>query len=130
MANSTAAATRLALPKGKLLARTAGFLNAIGLGFDDYNAGTRIYRMCSQSVPGLLAKMLNERDIPVQVAVGNYDFGICGSDWLQELQARYPASRVFKVADLGYDSAGIYLACSASADISAEEWTAALLPGA
>ncbi len=121
MANSTAAATRLALPKGKLLARTAGFLNAIGMGFDDYNAGTRIYRMRSQSVPGLLAKMLNERDIPVQVAVGNYDFGICGSDWLQELQARYPASRVFKVADLGYDSAGIYLACSASADISAEE---------
>jgi len=109
------------LPKGKLLARTAGFLNAIGLGFDDYNAGTRIYRMRSQSVPGLLAKMLNERDIPVQVAVGNYDFGICSSDWLQELQARYPASRVFKVADLGYDSAGIYLACSASADISAEE---------
>ena len=121
MANSTPSLTRLALPKGKLLARTAEFLNAIGLGFDDYNAGTRIYRMRSQAVPGLLAKMLNERDIPVQVAVGNYDFGICSSDWLQELQARYPASRVFKVADLGYDSAGIYLACSASSSMSAED---------
>lgn len=121
MANSTAAATRLALPKGKMLARTAEFLNAAGLGFDDYNSGTRIYRMRSQAVPGLLAKMLNERDIPVQVAVGNYDFGICSSDWLQELQARYPASRVFKVADLGYDSAGIFLACSASSAISAED---------
>ena len=120
MANSTPSPTRLALPKGKLLARTAEFLNAIGLGFDDYNSGTRIYRMHSQAVPGLLAKMLNERDVPVQVAVGNYDFGICSSDWLQELQARYPASRVFKVADLGYDSAGIYLACSASSVISAK----------
>ena len=124
MANSAAYPTRLALPKGKLLARTAEFLNGIGLGFDDYNAGTRIYRMRSQWVPGLLAKMLNERDIPVQVAVGNYDFGICSSDWLQELLARYPASRVFKVADLDYDSAGIYLACSASSGMSAEEMAA------
>jgi len=121
LANSAPSPARLALPKGRLLARTAGFLNAIGLGFDDYNSGTRIYRMRSQAVPGLLAKMLNERDIPVQVAVGNYDFGICSSDWLQELQARYPASRVFKVADLGYDNAGIYLACSTSSSISAAD---------
>ncbi len=105
-----------------MLARTAEFLKAVGLGFDDYNSSTRIYRMRSQAVPGLLAKMLNERDIPVQVAVGNYDFGICSSDWLQELQARYPASRVFKVADLGYDNAGIYLACSASSAISASRY--------
>ena len=121
MANRAVTATRLGLPKGKMLARTAEFLKGAGLGFDDYNSGTRIYRIFSQAVPGLLAKMLNERDIPVQVAVGNYDFGICSSDWLQELQARFPASRVFKVADLDYDSAGIYLACSASSTISAED---------
>ena len=130
MANNTASATRLALPKGKMLARTAEFLNGAGLGFDDYNSNTRIYRMRSQALPGLLAKMLNERDIPVQVAVGNYDFGICSSDWLQELQARYPASRVYKVADLGYDSAGIYLACSASSVISAENMAKGTRPGA
>ena len=121
LAGSAAAEARLALPKGKMLARTAAFLNSIGLGFDDYNSGTRIYRMKSQAMPGLTAKMLNERDIPVQVAVGNYDFGICSSDWLQELQARYPASRVIKIADLGYDISGIYLACSASSNISAQD---------
>jgi len=124
LAGSAAAETRLALPKGKMLARTAAFLNSIGLGFDDYNSGTRIYRMQSQAVQGLTAKMLNERDIPVQVAVGNYDFGICTSDWLQELQARYPASRVIKIADLGYDISDIYLACSASSDISAQDMAA------
>jgi len=112
--------TRLALPKGKMLPRTSVFLNSIGLGFDDYNSGTRIYRMMSQAMPGLTAKMLNERDIPVQVAVGNYDFGICSSDWLQELLTRYPASRVLKIADLGYDISDIYMACSASSDISAQ----------
>ncbi|MCX6007612.1 MAG: ATP phosphoribosyltransferase [Chloroflexi bacterium] len=121
MANSTAVITRLALPKGKMLARTAEFLNAIGLGFDDYNSKTRIYRMQSQKFSSLTAKMLNERDIPVQVAIGNYDVGICSSDWLQELQARYPVSRVFKIADLGFDRSQIFLACSAKFKISLEE---------
>jgi ATP phosphoribosyltransferase len=109
------------LPKGKLLAHTSGFLTAIGLGFDDYNSKTRIYRMQSQTLPALTAKMLNERDIPVQVAIGNYDFGICSSDWLQELQARYPASRVLKIADLGYDLSSIYLACSEASNISPQD---------
>ena len=121
MVNSAAVRTRLALPKGKMLARTAQFLEAVGLGFDDYNSKTRIYRMRSQKFPSLSAKMLNERDIPVQVAIGNYDIGICSSDWLQELQARYPASRVFKIADLGFDRSEIYLACSAKSKISPEE---------
>ncbi len=121
MANSTAVMTRLALPKGRMLARTSEFLNAIGLGFDDYNSKTRIYRMQSQKFSSLSAKMLNERDIPVQVAIGNYDVGICSSDWLQELQARYPASRVFKIADLGFDRSQIYLACSAGSKISTDE---------
>jgi len=109
--------TRLALPKGKMLARTSLFLSSIGLGFDNYNSGTRIYRMRSHAMPGLTAKMLNERDIPVQVAVGNYDFGICSSDWLQELLTRYPASRVMKIADLGYDISEIYMACAPSSNI-------------
>ena len=123
LAGSAATETRLALPKGKMLARTAVFLNSIGLGFDDYNSGTRIYRMKSHGIAGLTAKMLNERDIPVQVAVGNYDFGICSSDWLQELLARYPASSVMKIADLGYDICGIFLACSTSSDISTRVMT-------
>ena len=117
-ADLAVAITRLALPKGKLLARTSALLDMIGLGFADYNSKTRIYRMQSDSVPGLAAKMLNERDIPVQVAIGNYDFGICSSDWLQELQTRYPNSRVYKVADLPYDLSGIYMACSGRAGLS------------
>lgn len=113
LVNKAEAVTRLALPKGRMLARTAELLEAVGLGFDDYNSKTRIYRMSSKTMPSLSAKMLNERDIPVQVAIGNYDFGICTSDWLQELQARYPASRVFKIADLDFEESGVFLAGSA-----------------
>jgi len=118
LANRAGAITRLALPKGGMLAGTAELLEEVGLGFDDYNSKTRIYRMSSQTMPSLSAKMLNERDIPVQVAIGNYDFGICTTDWLQELQARYPASRVFKIADLGFEESGIFLAASAASRIS------------
>ncbi|RPJ62574.1 MAG: ATP phosphoribosyltransferase, partial [Dehalococcoidia bacterium] len=124
MVNNTDAITRLALPKGKMLGRTAIFLDAIGLGFDDYNSKTRIYRMQSQKFPSLSAKMLNERDIPVQVAIGNYDTGICSSDWLQEIQARYAASRVIKIADLGFDRSEIYMACSAKSKLTITEMTA------
>jgi ATP phosphoribosyltransferase len=117
-ANLATAVTRLALPKGQLLAHTSLLLSSIGLGFPDYNSRTRIYRMQSDTMPGLTAKMLNERDIPVQVAIGNYDFGICSSDWLQELQTLYPNSRVYKVADLDYDTCSIYLACSNKSGLS------------
>ena len=120
LGSKAAAKIRLALPKGKMLNRTAEFLDGTGLGFDDYTSKTRIYRLRSQAVPSLTAKMLNERDIPVQVAIGNYDFGICSSDWLQELQARYPASNVFKIADLDYDNAGIFLACAVGNELEAE----------
>lgn len=110
MASRVRGKTSLALPKGNLLNNTAAFLDSIGLGFDDYNVRTRIYRMVSRNMPSVTAKMLNERDIPVQVAVGNYDFGICSSAWLQELLTLYPASRVFMVADLGFDLASIFMA--------------------
>jgi ATP phosphoribosyltransferase len=101
---------KLALPKGKLLPATSCFLNEVELGFDNYNEETRIYRLSSSNIPNLAAKIFQEKDIPVQVAVGNYDFGICGLDWIQELLTRYPASDLIKVANLEYDKANIYLA--------------------
>ncbi|MHB8086167.1 MAG: ATP phosphoribosyltransferase, partial [Dehalococcoidia bacterium] len=56
-----------------------------------------------------------------QVAIGNYAFGICTSDWLQELQARYPASRVFKIADLDFEESSVFLAGSAISPISRKD---------
>lgn len=119
--NSSTPVVRLALPKGRLLTQTAELLTASGLGFANYNSKTRTYRLQSDTVPGLIAKMLNERDIPIQVAIGNYDFGICSSDWLQELLFRYPSSQVYKLADLTYDLSSIYLACHAGAILTPED---------
>jgi ATP phosphoribosyltransferase len=57
-------------------------------------------------------KVFQERDIPIQVAVGNYDLGICGRDWVEELLVRYPQSPLVRVRELGLGAGGIYLACS------------------
>jgi ATP phosphoribosyltransferase len=108
----------LALPKGKLLSATSCLLNEMGLGFDEYNRSTRIYRLNSSSNPYLRAKMFQEKDIPIQVAVGNYDLGICGLDWIEELICRYPQSPLVKIIDLGYDPGTIQLAASRYSELS------------
>ena len=108
---------KLALPKGKLLSATACLLHHIGLEFTNYNQKTRIYRLQSTTAPHISGKMFQEKDIPTQVAVGNYDFGICGLDWIEELLTKYPSSDLIKVADLEYDEGSIYLAASQYGDI-------------
>ena len=56
--------------------------------------------------------MFHERDIPIQVAVGNYDMGICGLDWFQELTVKYSSSALVKVRNLGFGDGNLYLAAS------------------
>ncbi len=109
---------KLALPKGKLVAATSCLLNEIGLGFQDYNQESRTYRLQSTSYPNLSAKMFQEKDVPIQVSVGNYDLGICGIDWIEELSAKYPGSALVKLADLEYDKNNLYLASSQYGNIS------------
>jgi ATP phosphoribosyltransferase len=103
---------KIALPKGRLLAETAARLKGAGWGLDGYNASARLYRIESRNFPQLSAKMFHERDIPIQVAIGNYDLGICGSDWLEELLAKYPSSALMKVVSLGYGWSALYAAAS------------------
>jgi ATP phosphoribosyltransferase len=58
----------------------------------------------------LVAKMFQEKDIPIQVAVGNYDIGICGLDWLTEQTVRFPSSAIVKLKELGYGEGAVYAA--------------------
>ena len=109
---------KLALPKGRLLPATARLLKETELEFEDYTPGTRSYRLKSIRLPHLSAKIFQEKDIPVQVAVGNYDLGICSLGWVEELLAKYPTSAVLKIADLGYGSGNLYLVSSRYSKIS------------
>lgn len=111
---------KIALPKGRLLSKTASLLQIAGWGMDGYHEGARLYHLKSSTYPNLSAKMFHERDIPIQVAIGNYDLGICGRDWVEELLAKYPNSSVIKVADLGYGTGSLYMVSGlADADMNA-----------
>lgn len=101
---------RVALPKGSFLSPTADLLERAGWGLDGYEEGARFYRISSRTYPDLAIKMFQEKDIPIQVSIGNYDMGICGSDWVEELLSRYPASNLVKLKDLGYGDDALYVA--------------------
>jgi len=82
-----------------------------------YHEGLRFYRLKSQKFPNLFAKAFHEKDIPIQVAVGNYDLGICGLDWVEELLVKYPSAALIKLRDLGYGEGKLYAVTSRSGGI-------------
>jgi len=107
---------KIALPKGRLLSETASLLARADWGLSGYHEGTRSYRLRSEGFTNVLAKVFHEKDIPVQVAVSNYDLGICGLDWIEELLAKYPSSALVKLRNLGYGEGVLYLVASSSGD--------------
>ncbi len=112
---------KIALPKGRLLAQTASLLQKADWGLNDYHESARLYRLESRRFPGLLARMFHERDIPVQVAVGNYDLGICRLDWVEEFLVRYPDSALVKVKSLGYGEDALHAVVSRSSGVTTVE---------
>ena len=106
---------KLALPKGQLLQETSSLLHRSGLEIGGYDEQSRSYRPECRSLPNAFMKVFNEKDIPIQVAVGNYDLGICGQDWVEELLAKYPSSALIKIQDLGYGGKDLCMAAAKTA---------------
>jgi ATP phosphoribosyltransferase len=72
------------------------------------------YRPRSEKFPEVLIRVFHEKDIPIQIATGNYDLGICCLDWIEELMAKYPRSGLVKVKDLMYGDGCLYMASASS----------------
>jgi len=103
---------KLALPKGRFLADTAALLERVGLGLSGYDERSRTYRPTCAEFPDIFLKVFQEKDIPIQVSIGNYDLGICGLDWVEELLAKYPSGDLVKVRDLGYGKSDLCVVAS------------------
>lgn len=99
---------RLALPTGDLRNDTAAMLDAVGLGIPDYAAGSRALRFPMLDGAGI-ARVFREKDIPVQVALGNYDIGICGLAWVEELTRGFPVHEVVLLGELDYGKQSIWV---------------------
>jgi ATP phosphoribosyltransferase len=115
---------RIALPTGELRAETAALLERAGVGIGGYAGGSRALRFEALGGTGV-ARVFREKDIPVQVAMGNYDVGICGLAWVEELAQRFPAHGVARLAELGFGASGLWLAaggdsCAPSVRIASE----------
>ncbi len=108
---------KLALPKGQLQGSTAVLLKEAGFAIGDYREGSRLYRPQCEGLPDVFAKVFHEKDIAIQVAVGNYDLGICRLDWVEELLAKYRSDAVVKVGDLGYGKRSLYAVTAVSSGV-------------
>lgn len=75
---------RCALPKGRLQEALLKTLGDIDIHF--VQPTERNYTL-SSNIPGITGKLLKPRAIPQLVAMGNYDFGFCGLDLVQELDS-------------------------------------------
>ncbi|MFC1941760.1 ATP phosphoribosyltransferase [Chloroflexota bacterium] len=103
---------KVALPKGRLLRKTAALLQKAEWGLDEYHSKMGFYRPKSERFPELRIRVFHEKDIPIQIAMGNYDLGICCLDWIEELLAKYPSSDLIKVKDLLYGEGSLYMAAA------------------
>ena len=100
---------KLALPTGDSRSHVFELLRQGGIEAPGYEPGSRVLRSASA---GAVVRVFRERDIPVQVALGNYDLGICGETWLSEVQVRFPLQRIVRLGSLPGPVASLWLCAS------------------
>ena len=101
---------KLALPAGDLRGAIAQLLDSAGLEIEGYGEGSRAYRLPGRSRDVLTARVFREKDIPIQIALGNYDLGICSIAWVKEMRARFPGQPIVPLSDLGVAQAAVWAA--------------------
>jgi ATP phosphoribosyltransferase len=111
---------RLALPAGDLRGPLGDLLIRAGLPVDDYVRGSRSYVVRAAPEDGIRLRVFREKDIPIQIALGNYDLGVCGLAWVEDLIQRYPSDAVVPVRDLGLGYCSVFVA--AAEDDSLAGW--------
>jgi ATP phosphoribosyltransferase len=99
---------KAALPKGRFMADLAALMKGAGFSVPGYDESSRVYRLTAERPEGVFVKVFSEKDIPVQVAVGNYDVGIAGDDWIDELTSKYRKIAIVKVMGLGLAKDSLY----------------------
>ena len=113
---------RLALPTGDIRGQVGELLARAGLAVDEYLQGSRSYVLGAGSADGLQLRVFREKDIPIQIALGNYDLGICRLEWLEELTQRYPTDAIVPVGDIAIGKRSLYVAAAAAADGDIRGW--------
>jgi ATP phosphoribosyltransferase len=106
---------KLALPTGDLRSATAERLSNADLRVEGYGEGSRQYRLSMPGRDDVRVRVFRERDIPVQVALGNYDIGISSLSWITEMNVRFPQQPLVPLADLDIGRTSLFAASSGGA---------------
>lgn len=104
---------KLAVPTGDLRAPVAALLADAGLANEAYAGGSRELRLPLAADGGAMLRVFRERDIPIQVALGSYDVGVCGLAAIQELLLRFPQHQLSLLAPLTCGEFQVHLATTA-----------------
>ncbi len=101
---------KLALPTGELREPTADLLRRAGLPNADYAAGSRSLLLGLPEADSTTIRVFRERDIPIQIALGNYDLGICGLTSIEELRLRFPEDDIVLLRPFDFGAVEVHLA--------------------
>ncbi|MCY3656979.1 MAG: ATP phosphoribosyltransferase, partial [Chloroflexi bacterium] len=104
---------RVALPRGDLRAPLAERLAAVGFAPAGYGEGSRAYRFSVEGRPRVTVRVFSDEDIPIQIALGNYDLGITSRSSIDELVTRYGHDSIVALRALDVGEARVVLAAPA-----------------
>jgi ATP phosphoribosyltransferase len=109
---------RVALPRGELREALAARLAVAGFDVPEYREGARTYRFAVPARPGVEVRVFSDRDIPIQVALGQYDLGVASRAGVDELLARHPRESLVLLRPLDVGEARLVLAGPAGSDLA------------
>ena len=104
---------KIALPKGDMLEAVQNFLTRQGMEFSGYEKEARSYTALAENARAVFSKQFREKDIPIQVIIGNYDLGLCGTQWVAEYMRQYPRSDILTLRTLDIPEGDLCVCCAA-----------------
>ena len=99
---------KLALPRGSIQKDVSQIFDQLSIQIPEYNPSNRVYRYQFDNIDSAIARSFAEKDIPIQVALGNYDLGIVTSWWVDELLIKYPYLDIENLIHLSDASSILY----------------------
>lgn len=99
---------KLALPRGSIQKDVSQIFDQLSIQIPEYNPSNRVYRYQFNNIDSAIARSFAEKDIPIQVALGNYDLGIVTSWWVDELLIKYPYLDIENLIHLSDASSILY----------------------
>jgi ATP phosphoribosyltransferase len=113
----------LCLPKGDNLKVLASILEQAEFPMSGYTSDNRTYRPVVSVINRARAKIFAEKDVAIQVAVGNYAVGFCSLDWVEEYRTKFIQSNLQILKKLGVSYKKLYACCHKSlAGIAMDEF--------